>query len=194
VILFIDNYDSFTYNLVQMLYASKLTVEVFRNDQMDIPAMEKLSPTSLMISPGPGTPKQAGISVEAIRYFGARLPILGICLGHQSVAAAYGGKIVRAHRIMHGKTSLIHHDGRTLFRELPDPFEAVRYHSLIVEESSLPQCLEVSAWTDEGEIMAVRHQEYRVEGVQFHPESIMTKVGAKLMMNFIRTIHSVEKR
>ena len=194
MILFIDNYDSFTYNLVQMLYASKLTVEVFRNDQMDIPAMEKLSPTSLMISPGPGTPKQAGISVEAIRYFGARLPILGICLGHQSVAAAYGGKIVRAHRIMHGKTSLIHHDGRTLFRELPDPFEAVRYHSLIVEESSLPQCLEVSAWTDEGEIMAVRHQEYRVEGVQFHPESIMTKVGAKLMMNFIRTIHSVEKR
>ena len=194
MILFIDNYDSFTYNLVQMLHASKLTVEVFRNDQMDIPAMEKLSPTSLMISPGPGTPKQAGISVEAIRYFGARLPILGICLGHQSVAAAYGGKIVRAHRIMHGKTSLIHHDGRTLFRELPDPFEAVRYHSLIVEESSLPQCLEVSAWTDEGEIMAVRHREYRVEGVQFHPESIMTKVGEKLMMNFIRTIHSVEKR
>ena len=190
----IDNYDSFTYNLVQMLYASHLTVEVFRNDQLDIPAMERLSPTSLMISPGPGTPNQAGISVEAIRHFGSRLPILGICLGHQAVAAAYGGRIVRAHKIMHGKTSLIHHDGRTLFHELPDPFEAVRYHSLIVEESSLPQCLEVSAWTDEGEIMAVRHHEYRVEGVQFHPESILTKEGAPLMRNFIRTIRPVEKR
>jgi len=193
VILFIDNYDSFTYNLVQMLYASAMNIEVIRNDQMDIPAMEKKSPTSLMISPGPGTPEQAGICVEAIRYFGARLPILGICLGHQSVAAAYGGVIVRASRVMHGKTSFIHHDGRTLFQELPDPFEAVRYHSLIVEESSLPQCLEVSAWTDEGEIMAVRHREYRVEGVQFHPESILTEIGSELMMNFIRTIHPSEK-
>ena len=193
MILFIDNYDSFTYNLVQMLYASAMNIEVIRNDQMDIPAMEKKSPTSLMISPGPGTPEQAGICVEAIRYFGARLPILGICLGHQSVAAAYGGVIVRASRVMHGKTSFIHHDGRTLFQELPDPFEAVRYHSLIVEESSLPQCLEVSAWTDEGEIMAVRHREYRVEGVQFHPESILTEVGPELMKNFIRTIHPCEK-
>ena len=193
MILFIDNYDSFTYNLVQMLYASAMNIEVIRNDQMDIPAMEKKSPTSLMISPGPGTPEQAGICVEAIRYFGARLPILGICLGHQSVAAAYGGVIVRAPRVMHGKTSFIHHDGRTLFQELPDPFEAVRYHSLIVEESSLPQCLEVSAWTDEGEIMAVRHREYRVEGVQFHPESILTEIGSELMMNFIRTIHPSEK-
>lgn len=193
MILFIDNYDSFTYNLVQMLYASAMNIEVIRNDQMDIPAMEKKSPTSLMISPGPGTPEQAGICVEAIRYFGARLPILGICLGHQSVAAAYGGVIVRASRVMHGKTSFIHHDGRTLFQELPDPFEAVRYHSLIVEESSLPQCLEVSAWTDEGEIMAVRHREYRVEGVQFHPESILTEIGSELMMNFIRTIHPSEK-
>lgn len=193
MILFIDNYDSFTYNLVQMLYASAMSIEVIRNDQMDIPAMEKKSPTSLMISPGPGTPEQAGICVEAIRYFGARLPILGICLGHQSVAAAYGGEIVRAPRVMHGKTSFIHHDGRTLFQELPDPFEAVRYHSLIVEESSLPRCLEVSAWTDEGEIMAIRHREYRVEGVQFHPESILTEIGSELMMNFIRTIHPCEK-
>jgi para-aminobenzoate synthetase component 2 len=171
-----------------MLYASGQTVEVFRNDQIDIPFMEEISPSSLMISPGPGTPEQAGICIEAIRYFGSRLPILGVCLGHQSVVAAYGGKIVRAARVMHGKTSLIHHDGRMLFQDLPNPFEAVRYHSLIVEEPSLPPCLEVSAWTADGEIMAVRHREYPVEGVQFHPESILTEVGPALMENFMCSV------
>ena len=191
MILFIDNYDSFTYNLVQMLHGWGMTVEVVRNDQMDIPAMEEISPSSLMISPGPGTPEQAGICVEAIRYFGSRLPILGVCLGHQSVVSAYGGKIVRAARVMHGKTSLIYHDGRTLFQGLPNPFEAVRYHSLIVEDSSVPRCLEVSAWTDVGEIMAVRHREYPVEGVQFHPESILTEVGPALMENFMCSLRPI---
>jgi anthranilate synthase/aminodeoxychorismate synthase-like glutamine amidotransferase len=185
MILLIDNYDSFTYNLVQMLEHMNQEVKVFRNDRVDIPGIEKLAPSALVISPGPGTPAQAGISVEAIRYFGTRMPVLGVCLGHQSVAEAYGGKVVRADRIMHGKTSHIFHDGRSIYQEIPKPFEAVRYHSLIVERSTLPDRLEVTAWTEEGEIMGIRHRDYLVEGVQFHPESILTKEGPSLLKTFI---------
>ena len=185
MILLIDNYDSFTYNLVQMLEHMNQEVKVFRNDQIDIFSIEKLDPSALVISPGPGTPAQAGISVEAIRYFGPRVPVLGVCLGHQSVAEAYGGKVVRADRIMHGKTSFIFHDGRSIYQEIPKPFEAVRYHSLIVERASLPDRLEVSAWTEEGEIMGIRHRDYPVEGVQYHPESILTNEGPNLLKTFI---------
>jgi anthranilate synthase/aminodeoxychorismate synthase-like glutamine amidotransferase len=185
MILLIDNYDSFTYNLVQMLEQMNQEVKVFRNDKVDIPGMEKLAPSALVISPGPGTPAQAGISMEAIRYFGPRIPVLGVCLGHQSVAEAYGGRVVRADRIMHGKTSLIFHDGRSIYHEIPKPFEAVRYHSLIVERASLPDHLEVTAWTEEEEIMGVRHRDYPVEGVQYHPESILTKAGPSLLKTFI---------
>ena len=185
MILLIDNYDSFTYNLVQMLEHMNQEVKVFRNDQIDILGIEKLDPSALVISPGPGTPAQAGISVEAIRYFGPRVPVLGVCLGHQSVAEAYGGKVVRADRIMHGKTSFIFHDGRSIYQEIPKPFEAVRYHSLIVERASLPDRLEVSAWTEEGEIMGIRHRDYPVEGVQYHPESILTNEGPNLLKTFI---------
>jgi anthranilate synthase/aminodeoxychorismate synthase-like glutamine amidotransferase len=186
MILLIDNYDSFTYNLVQMLEQMNQEVKVFRNDKVDIPGMENLAPSALVISPGPGTPAQAGISMEAIRYFGPRIPVLGVCLGHQSVAEAYGGRVVRADRIMHGKTSLIFHDGRSIYQEIPKPFEAVRYHSLIVERASLPDHLEVTAWTEEEEIMGVRHRDYPVEGVQYHPESILTKEGPSLLKRFIR--------
>jgi anthranilate synthase/aminodeoxychorismate synthase-like glutamine amidotransferase len=186
MILLIDNYDSFTYNLVQMLEQMNQEVKVFRNDKVDIPGMENLAPSALVISPGPGTPAQAGISMEAIRYFGPRIPVLGVCLGHQSVAEAYGGRVVRADRIMHGKTSLIFHDGRSIYQEIPKPFEAVRYHSLIVERASLPDHLEVTAWTEEKEIMGVRHRDYPVEGVQYHPESILTKEGPSLLKTFIR--------
>jgi para-aminobenzoate synthetase component 2 len=185
MILLIDNYDSFTYNLVQMLEQINQEVKVFRNDRVDIPGIEKLAPSALVISPGPGTPSQAGISVEAIHYFGPRIPVLGVCLGHQSVAEAYGGRVIRADRIMHGKTSLIFHDGRSIYEEIPKPFEAVRYHSLIVERSTLPDRLEVTAWTEEGEIMGIRHRDYPVEGVQFHPESILTKEGPSLLETFI---------
>jgi anthranilate synthase/aminodeoxychorismate synthase-like glutamine amidotransferase len=185
MILLIDNYDSFTYNLVQMLEYMNQEVKVLRNDRVDIPEIEKLAPSMLVISPGPGTPAQAGISVEAIRYFGPRIPVLGVCLGHQSVAEAYGGRVVRADRIMHGKTSLIFHDGRSIYQEIPKPFEAVRYHSLIVERSTLPDRLEVTAWTEEGEIMGIRHRDYPVEGVQYHPESILTKEGPSLLKTFI---------
>lgn len=185
MILLIDNYDSFTYNLVQMLEHMNQEVKVFRNDQIDIFSIEKLDPSALVISPGPGTPAQAGISVEAIRYFGPRVPVLGVCLGHQSVAEAYGGKVVRADRIMHGKTSFIFHDGRSIYQEIPKPFEAVRYHSLIVERASLPDRLEVTAWTEEGEIMGIRHRDYPVEGVQYHPESILTNEGPNLLKTFI---------
>ncbi len=184
MILLIDNYDSFTYNLVQMLVGVKLEVKVFRNDQIDIEGIQSIGPLALMISPGPCTPEKAGISIEAIRNFGRKIPTLGVCLGHQAVAAAYGARVVRADRIMHGKTSMIFHDGHGIFSGLPDPFEAVRYHSLIVEEVSLPDCLEISAWTKEGEIMGLRHREHPVDGVQFHPESILTKTGPRLIQNF----------
>ena len=184
MILLIDNYDSFTYNLVQMLENMDQEVRVYRNDYIDIPGIESLAPSALMISPGPGAPHQAGISIEAIKYFGKRMPVIGVCLGHQAIGEAYGGKVVKAGRIMHGKTSMVFHDGRTIFKGMSNPFEAIRYHSLIVERESLPGCLEISAFTEEGEIMGLRHREYPVEGVQFHPESILTLEGSMLLKNF----------
>ena len=187
MILLIDNYDSFTYNLVQILQILDHDVRVFRNNQIILERIEREKPSRLVISPGPCTPDQAGISVEAIRRFGPEIPVLGVCLGHQAIAAAYGGKVVRADRIMHGKTSLIFHDGRSVYKGLPNPFEAIRYHSLLVERRSLPDCLEVSAWTEQGEIMGLRHHKYKVEGVQFHPESILTKEGDKILQTFFET-------
>ena len=188
MILMIDNYDSFTYNLVQALAALGKEIVVYRNDQISIDEIEKLKSACIVISPGPGTPSKAGISVELIKRFASKIPILGVCLGHQAIAEAFGGKIVRAPRIMHGKTSLIYHDGKTIYKGLPNPFEAVRYHSLIVEKKSLPSCFEISAWTDMDEIMGIRHKEYPVEGVQFHPESIMTKKGNELLKNFVEGV------
>lgn len=185
MILVIDNYDSFTYNLVQYLGELGERVVVRRNDEIDVPGIAALRPDRLVISPGPCTPNEAGVSVAAIRALGAKLPILGVCLGHQAIGAAYGGCIVRARRLMHGKTSPIFHDGRSLFRGLPDPFPATRYHSLLVERRTLPACLQISAWTREGEIMGLRHRRYPVEGVQFHPESILTEPGRQLVKNFL---------
>ena len=184
MILLIDNYDSFTYNLVQLLEQMDQEVRVFRNDRIDMPGIDALKPSALMVSPGPGTPADSGISIEAIDQLGSKIPVLGVCLGHQAIAAVHGGKVVRADRIMHGKTSAIYHDGRSIFRDLANPFEAVRYHSLIVEKNSLPDCLEISAWTEQGEIMGLRHRKYRIEGVQFHPESILTEAGKSLLQNF----------
>jgi anthranilate synthase/aminodeoxychorismate synthase-like glutamine amidotransferase len=186
MVLVIDNYDSFTYNLVQMLESMGQEVEVHRNDRIDITGIEALKPAALVLSPGPCSPAEAGITVEAIRQFGGKIPVLGVCLGHQAIGAAYGGRVVRAGRLMHGKTSMIHHDERSIYREVPNPFEAVRYHSLIVERDSLPACLEVTAWTEEGEIMGLRHREYMVEGVQFHPESILTREGPMLVKTFLK--------
>jgi anthranilate synthase/aminodeoxychorismate synthase-like glutamine amidotransferase len=186
MILMIDNYDSFTYNLVQYFQEMGAEVRVFRNDAIDLPGIENLRPSQLVISPGPGDPTDAGISVEAIRHFAGKFPILGVCLGHQSLGYAYGGKVVRAARLMHGKTSMIEHDGKTIFSGLPMPFEATRYHSLLVEKDTLPGCLEVSAWTAEGEIMGLRHKQIpALEGVQFHPESILTTDGKRLLANFL---------
>jgi anthranilate synthase/aminodeoxychorismate synthase-like glutamine amidotransferase len=186
MILVIDNYDSFTYNLVQMFQVIGENVQVWRNDRIDLSAVEGLRPCAIVISPGPGTPGEAGISVEVIRHFGPKIPLLGVCLGHQSISTAFGGRVVRAKRIMHGKTSLIFHDGRFIYQDLPNPFEATRYHSLIVATDSLPDCLEVSAWTEEGEIMGLRHRTYKVEGVQFHPESILTDFGRHIIKNFTK--------
>ncbi len=184
MILLIDNYDSFTYNLVQLLEQMQQEVSVFRNDRIDMPGIESLHPSALMVSPGPGTPADSGISLEAIGRLGPKIPVLGVCLGHQAIAAVFGGKVVRADRIMHGKTSRIFHDGHSIFQDLKNPFEAVRYHSLIVERESLPDCLEISAWTEQGEIMGLRHRQHRIEGVQFHPESILTQAGKNLLQNF----------
>ena len=186
MLLMIDNYDSFTYNLVQYLGELGEDVHVHRNDKISLARIEELRPNRLVISPGPCTPKEAGISVEAIRTFGGRIPILGVCLGHQSLAVAYGGEIIRAPRLMHGKTSSIKHDGRTIYRALPNPFDATRYHSLIVNRDKLPDSLEVSAETAEGEIMGLRHKTLGAEGVQFHPESILTAVGKDLLRNFLK--------
>lgn len=187
MILVIDNYDSFTYNLVQYLQEMDKEVQVFRNDAITVQGIEDLGPTHLVISPGPGEPTDAGISIEAIRHFAGRIPVLGVCLGHQALGQAFGGKVVRAGRLMHGKTSPILHDGKTLFSHMPKPFEATRYHSLLVERKSLPDCLSISAWTQEGEIMGLRHREIpALEGVQFHPESILTVDGKKLLANFLR--------
>jgi anthranilate synthase/aminodeoxychorismate synthase-like glutamine amidotransferase len=185
MILLIDNYDSFTYNLAQMLEQMDQEIKIFRNDRIDIQGIEALGPSALMVSPGPGTPADSGVSIEAIHNLGPNIPVLGVCLGHQAIAAVYGAKVIRAARIMHGKTSMIYHDGRSIYRNLTNPFEAVRYHSLIVETQSLPDCLEVSAWTEAGEIMGIRHRKHPVEGVQFHPESILTKSGPNLLRNFL---------
>lgn len=186
MILVIDNYDSFTYNLVQYLGALGERLVIRRNDEIDLPGIARLRPACLVISPGPCSPAEAGISVAAIKTFAPRLPILGVCLGHQAIGAAFGGRIVRARRLMHGKTSPIRHDGRGVFAGLPNPFAATRYHSLLVEAKSLPACLEVSARTAEGEIMGLRHRRFAVEGVQFHPESILTEHGRRLLENFVR--------
>lgn len=184
-VLVIDNYDSFTYNLVQYFAELGAEVEVYRNDALTLQEIESRRPTHLVISPGPCTPNEAGVSLAAVRHFTGRLPILGVCLGHQAIGQAFGGGIVRASRLMHGKTSPILHDGRTIFQGLPSPFTATRYHSLIVAPDSVPPELEVSAWTEEGEIMGLRHRLYPVEGVQFHPESILTECGKELLANFL---------
>jgi anthranilate synthase/aminodeoxychorismate synthase-like glutamine amidotransferase len=184
MMLLIDNYDSFTYNLVQILEQLGHEVKVYRNDRIDTQRIEALRPSAIVISPGPGTPASSGISLEAINQLGPTIPILGVCLGHQAIAASYGAKVVRADRIMHGKTSMIFHDGRSIFKELTNPFEAVRYHSLIVQKDTVPNCLEITAWTAEGEIMGLRHRTHPVEGVQFHPESILTKTGINILQNF----------
>ena len=186
MLLVIDNYDSFTYNLVQYLGELGEDVQVYRNDKITLDQIEELHPSRLVISPGPCTPREAGISVEAIRRFGGKLPILGVCLGHQSMAVAYGGEVVRAPRLMHGKTSQIEHDGKTIFQSLPNPFEATRYHSLIVNRANLHDCCVISAETADGEIMGIRHKTLCVEGVQFHPESILTTVGKDLLRNFLK--------
>ena len=186
MILMIDNYDSFTYNLVHYLGELGEKVLVFRNDKITIEDVGKLNPDMVVISPGPCTPKEAGISVDLIKEFAGRIPILGVCLGHQAIGYAFGGNIVRAKRLLHGKTSQIYHDGKSIYEGVPTPFEATRYHSLLVEGSSLPDELEVTAWTDEDEIMGIRYKEYLIEGVQFHPESILTKHGKDLLRNFVR--------
>ncbi len=185
MLLIIDNYDSFTYNVVQYLGELGADVQVYRNDKISISDIERLAPERLLISPGPCTPHEAGISVEAVRHFAGRLPLFGVCLGHQSLAFAFGGKIIRAERLMHGKTSMIHHDGQTLYQGLPNPFEATRYHSLIVDRDTLPKEFTVSAETVKGEIMGIRHSDTGAEGVQFHPESILTTAGKDLFKNFL---------
>ena len=192
MILVVDNYDSFTFNLVQYLQALGAEVEVVRNDALDVAAIAKLAPGRIVISPGPCTPDQAGISLELVRELGARVPILGVCLGHQAIGQAYGGNVVRAGRIMHGKTSRIRHRGDGVFAGLPDGYEATRYHSLVVEQASLPDCLEITAWTEREdgsieEIMGLRHRGHPVQGVQFHPESILTEHGHALLKNFLES-------
>ncbi len=186
MLLMIDNYDSFTYNLVQYLGELGEDVRVYRNDKITVDEIAALKPQRMVISPGPCTPNEAGVSVAALQRFAGRFPILGVCLGHQSLAAAFGGEVIRAGRLMHGKTSMIHHDGKTIFHGLANPFEATRYHSLLVNRANLPDCLEVSAETAEGEIMGLRHKTLGVEGVQFHPESILTVVGMDLLRNFLK--------
>lgn len=185
MLLIIDNYDSFTYNLAQYFSRLGVNVTVVRNDALRADDIEEFAPSGLVISPGPGGPENAGIAREAIGKFGGRLPILGVCLGHQAIGSQYGGTVARAKTLMHGKTSLVYHDGRGVFRNIPSPFTAVRYHSLLVERESLPPCLEISAWTGDGEIMGLRHKNHPVEGVQFHPESILTEHGLDILRNFL---------
>ena len=185
MILLIDNYDSFTYNLVQYLGELGARCRVVRNDQVSMTEMKTYELTHLVVSPGPCTPSEAGISEEAIQTLAGRVPILGVCLGHQCIGSAFGGRVVRAGRLMHGKSSPIHHDGRTIFQKVPTPFQAIRYHSLLVERETLPDCLEISAETREGEVMGVRHKQFVIEGVQFHPESIMTQEGKNILKNFL---------
>ena len=191
MILMIDNYDSFTYNVVQYLAELQADVQVYRNDEITVGEIEQLAPEKIVISPGPCTPNEAGISIACIEAFAGKIPILGICLGHQSIGQAFGGNIIRAKQVMHGKTSMIHHDDTGVFKGLSNPFEATRYHSLVIEQQSLPDCLEINAWTqaEDGsldEIMGVRHRSLAVEGVQFHPESILTEHGHDMLNNFIK--------
>jgi anthranilate synthase/aminodeoxychorismate synthase-like glutamine amidotransferase len=181
----IDNYDSFTYNLVQYLGELGADIKVFRNDKITVEEIEKLAPERIVISPGPCTPKEAGVSKDAALRFCPSIPVLGVCLGHQSIAEAYGADVIGAERLMHGKTSEIHHDGKTIFRGLSNPFTATRYHSLIVDGKTIPDCFEISAWSGRDEIMGIRHKEYPTEGVQFHPESILTEVGKEILKNFL---------
>ncbi|WP_424948043.1 aminodeoxychorismate/anthranilate synthase component II [Candidatus Spongiihabitans sp.] len=185
MLVMIDNYDSFTYNLVQYFGELGQKVSVFRNDEVTVQELDDLRPGFLVVSPGPCTPNQAGISVAAISHFAGKVPVLGVCLGHQSIGQAFGGKIVHAQKIMHGKTSLIAHIGAGVFLGIANPFQATRYHSLVIEKSSVPACFDITAWTEDGEIMAVKHKQYAVEGVQFHPESIVTEHGHALLQNFL---------
>jgi anthranilate synthase/aminodeoxychorismate synthase-like glutamine amidotransferase len=182
----IDNYDSFTFNLVQYFGELGQEIQVFRNNKITVGEIEALRPERIVISPGPCTPKEAGISIDVIKHFTGKLPILGVCLGHQSIGEAFGGDVIRAPYLMHGKTSMIHHDGKTIFAGLPNPFEATRYHSLIIKRETLPSVLEISAWTEDGVIMGVRHKQHKLEGVQFHPESILTGAGKDLLRNFLK--------
>lgn len=186
MVLMIDNYDSFTYNLVQYLGELGAELAVYRNDKITLEEIERLSPDKIVISPGPCTPREAGISCDVIRYFAGKLPILGVCLGHQCIGDVFGGDIVRADRLMHGKTSMIEHNGRELFAGVQNPFEATRYHSLIIARNSMPNCLQITAWTDENEIMGLRHKDYPIWGVQFHPESILTLEGKNVLENFLK--------
>ena len=185
MLLMIDNYDSFTYNLVQYFAELGEDVVVHRNDEITVGQIEKMNPQHIVVSPGPCTPNEAGVSVAVIRHFAGKTPILGVCLGHQSIGQAFGGKIVHARLLMHGKTSLIHHHNTSVFTGLPNPFTATRYHSLVIERESLPDCLEITAWTEDGEIMGVRHKMLPVHGVQFHPESILTEYGHDMLKNFL---------
>ena len=187
MLLMIDNYDSFTYNLVQYFGELGEDVRTYRNDEITIEAIEKLNPSRICISPGPCTPHEAGVSVPVLQHFAGKLPILGVCLGHQSIGAAFGGKIIRAQQVMHGKTSPIEHTGVGVFKDLPSPYTIIRYHSLAIARDSLPDCLEVTAWTADGEIMGVRHKTYPIEGVQFHPESILSDHGHALLQNFLKS-------
>ncbi len=186
MLLMIDNYDSFTYNLVQYFGELGQDLKVYRNNKITVAEIEAMKPERIVISPGPCTPKEAGISIEVIKHFTGKVPVLGVCLGHQAMGEAFGGDVIRAPYLMHGKTSMIHHDGKTIFAGLPNPFEATRYHSLIIKRETLPPALEISAWTDDGIIMGVRHKQFKVEGVQFHPESILTGAGKDLLRNFLK--------
>lgn len=198
MILMIDNYDSFTFNLVQYLGELGVTVTVYRNDELTLQDIEKLKPAGIVISPGPCTPNEAGISMQVIKEFGKEIPLLGVCLGHQSIGQVFGGKVVRAKQVMHGKLSQIHHQQQGVFAKLPSPFTATRYHSLVVEKETLPDCLEITAWTVSAdnsmdEIMGLKHKEYLLEGVQFHPESILTEHGKLLLQNFLESIYGTKK-
>lgn len=186
MILLIDNYDSFVYNLAQFLGELGAKILVKRNDKIGIKEINKLKPSSIIISPGPGTPKEAGICPTIVSYFAGKIPILGVCLGHQTVAMVFGGKVIRANRVVHGKASKIYHEGETIFRGIENPFYATRYHSLIVERKSLPDCLKLTAWTEDGIIMGIRHKKFNAEGIQFHPESILTKKGKDILSNFLK--------
>ena len=185
MLVMIDNYDSFTYNLVQYFGELGEDVRTFRNDEITIDEIEQLKPSRICVSPGPCTPQEAGISVPVLKHFAGKLPILGVCLGHQSIGAAFGGKVIRAQQVMHGKTSPIAHTGAGVFKNLPSPYTIIRYHSLAIARDSLPDCLEVTAWTEDGEIMGVRHKQFQIEGVQFHPESILSEHGHALLQNFL---------